>query len=138
MNLPWIEGEISYVVKKEGSGGFKLYVVTAEGKYATEAVQRVKFRLEPPKGTDWRVEAPADAVTAIVAGVDRTAQKVFLSPVDEADAIYSIMVMPNTKITDNNGLKKTLEDIKAGTKVMVYFSSEEKISRPPVNLRIVQ
>lgn len=55
MNLPWIEGEISYVVKKEGKGGFKLYVVTAEGKYATEAVHRVKFRLEPINGK-WRVE----------------------------------------------------------------------------------
>ena len=139
MDLPWIEGEISYVVKKEGGGGFRLYVVTAEGKYATEAVHRVKFRLEPPKGTKWRVQGPpSEAITADVAGVDLAAQKLFISPIDEPDVIYSLKVMPNTKISDINGLRKTLEDIRAGTKVKVYSSPSEKTLPVPKSLLIIE
>ena len=51
--------EISYVVKQEGGGGVKLYVVTVDGRYATEAVQRVKYRLEPTAPI--KVEGPANS-----------------------------------------------------------------------------
>jgi hypothetical protein len=124
MVMPWVEGEISYVVKKEGEGGFRLYVVTVEGKYATEAVQRVKFRLEPPSGTKWRVEAPGEFKEATVSGVDQVAKKVFISTVGDLDAAaYPMKVGADTKITDYKGALKTLADIKAGAKVTVEYSS---------------
>ena len=67
MKIPWIEAEISYVVKQEGGGGVKLYVVTVDGRYATEAVQRVKYRLEPTAPI--KVEGPGE-LSGAVAGLD--------------------------------------------------------------------
>jgi len=126
MNLPWIEGEISYIVKKEGDAGFKLFVVTAEGKYATEAVQHVKFRLEPPSGKAWRVELPEAVIKdAWVSGVDTVAKKVFISTEGEKSQVaYPIKVVSDTKITDYKGVIEKLADIKAGNKVTVHYSPE--------------
>jgi len=124
--LPWMEGEITYVVKKEGEAGFKLLVVTAEGKYATEAVQRVKFRLEPPSGKNWRVELPGAVIKDfLVSGVDRGAKRVFISTEGEqGQTVYPMEVSSDTKIFDDKGRIKTLTDIKAGTKVTVQYIPE--------------
>jgi len=125
VGMTWAEGEISYVVKKEGEAGFKLYVVTAEGKYATEAVQRVKFRLEPPRGKQWLVEMPGEFKDVLVSGVDPAAGKVFISSLGElGTATFPMKVGSDTKITDAEGKSKTLADIKAGTRVTVRYSSE--------------
>jgi Trypsin-co-occurring domain 2 len=68
MKIPWMEVEISYVVKKEGGGAFKLYVITAEGKYATETVQRIKYRIEPAD-EGLVVQKPGEITKARVAGI---------------------------------------------------------------------
>src|SRR5260370_8776451 len=39
MKIPWIEAEISYVVKQEGWGGGKLSVMTGAVRSATETVR---------------------------------------------------------------------------------------------------
>ncbi len=128
MTIPWMEAEISYVVKKEGEGGFKLYVVTLEGKYATEAVQRVKFRVEPP-GKPWKVEGPGTIEDAIFAGVDRGARKVFI--MQEASwGVVPIGVWPGTKIKDAAGKIKTLSDLRAGMKGTIEYAWDAGKEQP--------
>lgn len=123
INMTWVEGEISYVVKKEGEAGFKLFVVTAEGKYATEAVQRVKFRLEPPSGKPWRVEGPGELKNAFISGVDLATGKVFVSTSEEIGIVtFPVEVKADTKITDFAGKTKTLFDIKAGMQGTIRYS----------------
>ncbi len=122
INMMWVEGEISYVVKKEGEGGFKLYVVTAEGKYATEAVQRVKFRLEPPSGKPWKVELPGEIKSATIAGVDVAAKKVFIVGPNEWSAI-PLTVHQNTILIDAKGVTKTFSYIQSGTQANIKYSA---------------
>lgn len=124
--IPWVEGEISYIVKKEGKGGFKLYVVTADAKYATEAVHRVKFRIEPLPGTKWKVEIPGEFNHAFIAGVDRVANKVFVSSSGEGKAVltFSLKITPDTKIVDASGETQTLAEIHEGTKGTIRYTTE--------------
>jgi hypothetical protein len=77
IKIPWIEAEVSYVVKTEGGGGVRAYVVTAEGKYATEAVQRTKYRLEFVSIP--RVETPGEIKNAKIEGYDPTRKVIFVS-----------------------------------------------------------
>lgn len=108
-----IELEISYVVKKEGSGGFKMYVVTADGKYGTEVVHRLKFQLEPEGKQYVQSDVPVEGV---VVGVDSTAGKIFVRSEGEGESeAAAVEVKSDTKITDLSGNKKTLCDVKAGT-----------------------
>lgn len=124
MSLPWVEGEITYVVKKEGEGGFKLSVVTAEAKYATEAVQRVKFRLEPPGGKPWTVEGPGEIKHAVIWGVDHNARRVFVSePSWPKNAAIAVKFGPDTKVFDWLGNTKRVADIRAGTEGTVSYSA---------------
>jgi len=121
-NVLWMEGEIRYVVKKEGEAGFKAYVVTAEGKYATEAVQQVKFRLEPPKGQQWKVER--EIPDAIVAGIDFKARKLFVKDPSEAGPTAIAVDLPAwMKVSDSKGKTKAISDITAGATVRVRFTS---------------
>jgi hypothetical protein len=122
--MPWVEGEITYVVKKEGGGGFKFCVVTAEAKYATEAIQRVKFRIEPPPGIKWRVEGPGVFKEASIAGVDYKAMKLFISPPGEVESnlTYAVQVTPDTKIMDTLGKTETLSDLREGAKGTIQYS----------------
>jgi len=122
--IPWIEGEISYTVKKEGEGGFKLYVVTAEAKYATEAVQRVKFRIEPLPGTKWRAGLPGEFGDAVISGVDRAAKKIFISPTDqmEGGAAWPVKVTSDTKIADTSGKTQPFSAVHEGVKGTIQYT----------------
>lgn len=131
MIIPWLEAEISYIVKKEGEGGFKMYVVTAEAKYATEAVQRVKVRVEPPRDTKWKAQFPGEFKDAFISGVDRKAKKVFIIPTGDlekaikdiwAGVTVPIKVTADTKISDTSGKSKTLAEVHEGiTGTINYF-----------------
>ena len=122
VNIPWAEAEISYTVKKEGGGGFKLYVVTADAKYAKETVHRFKFRLEPPDKKPWIVKAPGEYENVVVSGVDLNALKIFVSPEGEsAKEVFPLYINPATKITDTAGEKKTLSDIREGMEGKIQF-----------------
>lgn len=122
--IPWAEAEITYVVKKEGEGGFKLYVVTAEAKYATEAIQRIKFRVEPPKGEKWKAEGPGVFKDVAFSGVDYIAKKVFISPQDDwgSTLTYAVQVTPDTKIMDDSGKKRTFSDLHEGAKGTIQYN----------------
>lgn len=124
--IPWVEGEISYVVKKDGKAGFKLYVITADAKYATEAVHRVKFRIEPLPSTKWRVEIPGELKDVSVAGVDRVAKKVFVSSAGEGKAAitFALKITPDTKIVDASGKTQTLAEIYEGTKGTIRYTTK--------------
>ena len=123
ISMPWVEGEISYTLKKEVAGGFKIYVVTADSKYAKETVQRIKFRLEPTGGKPWSVKAPGEFNTIVVSGVDLTAGKIFVllegGPEPQTIPVY---VNPETKIINADGEKKALSDIHEGTKATVRYT----------------
>jgi len=114
----WMEAEISYILKKEGEVGVKLYVVTADGKYGTETVQRLKLRIEP-LGTPWRVEAPGVIKDATVAGVDPSINKVFL---DFESTTIPMDISKDTKILDTEGKNKTIGDLRSGSAAIVTYS----------------
>jgi len=122
--IPWAEAEITYVVKKEGEGGFKLYVVTVDAKYATEAVQRIKFRVEPPRGTEWKAEGPGEFKDAAFSGVDYKARKVFISLQNDggSNLTYPVLVTSDTQIMDDSGKKQTLSDIHEGGKGTIKYN----------------
>ena len=123
INMPWVEAEISYTIKKEGTGGFKLYVVTADAKYAAETVQRFKFRLEPPSGKPWHVSVPGKYYGVLVSGVDPTARKLFVSEQGDLEAeAFPIYLTPDTKITDSTGKAKTISDIVEGMKGTIKYT----------------
>lgn len=123
MNIPWIEAEISYVVRQEGSGGLKMYVVTVEGTYATEAVQRVKYRLEPTRPL--RVERSGE-IYGPIAGVDRAAGKVFIGEARYGvqggwSPAFPFLIKRDTKILDRFGGTKTIGDLKPGTSAKIVY-----------------
>jgi hypothetical protein len=124
MVIPWVEGEISYIIKKEGEVGFKLCVITAEGKYATEAVQRMKFRIEPQRGETWRVDAPGIFRGAVVSGVDYAAKKIFVVPEGERQggATWPVKVTSDTTISDTSGKKQTLSEVYEGLKGTIQYT----------------
>ena len=125
LRIPWIEAEVSYVIKKEGSGGLKMYVVTADGKYATEAVQRVKVRLEPL--SPLRVDGPGE-IYGPIAGVDIASKKVFLggeTPAGiaswKAVPAFPFAIKNDTQIVDSAGGIKKLGDLKPGARARVLY-----------------
>jgi hypothetical protein len=128
MKIPWIEAEISYVVKQEGGGGLKLYVVTVDGRYATEAVQRVKYRLEPTAPI--KVEGPGE-LSGAVAGLDQAAGKVFITGWGDMGTSGSGAAFPfvvkkgGTKIVDGYGTAKDLVDLKPGANVKVEYAPSQ-------------
>lgn len=137
MTIPWVEGEISYVVKKEGEGGFKAFVVTAEAKYATEAVQRVKFRLEPPAGTRWRVEGPGEIPFAKIAGYDSKAKKVFVTPPGWPDyQVIAVKVGADAIFTDAAGKMKPISAIPVGAEGNLLYKAAPGVEPELVNLKI--
>ena len=137
MTIPWVEGEISYVVKQEGEAAFKMYVVTAGGTYATEAEQRVKFRLEPPAGTRWRVEGPGEIPSAKVAGVDWNAKRLFVTPPGwpEYQAI-AVKVRADTIFTDAEGKSKPISAIRAGADAFLKYKAAPGAEPELLNLKI--
>jgi hypothetical protein len=122
--IPWLEGEISYVVKKEGEGGFKAYVVTLDAKYATEAIQRVKFRIEPLPGTKWKAEIPGQFKDAFIVGVDQAAKKVFISTTaeKETDVTVPVKITSDTKIADTSGKSQPLSEIHEGATGTIQYT----------------
>jgi NTP-dependent ternary system trypsin peptidase co-occuring protein len=132
MKIPWIEAEISYVVKQEGGGGVKLYVVTVDGRYATETVQRVKYRLEPD--APLKVEGPGE-LSGAIAGVDRAAGRVFITSWADvgkgashplAFAAFPFVIKGGTtKIIDGYGVSKGLTELKPGMNVKVEYAHSD-------------
>lgn len=137
MTIPWAEGEISYVVKQEGEAAFKMYVVTAGGTYATEAVQRVKFRLEPPAGKKWLVEGPGEIPYAKIAGFDNKAKKVFVTPPGWPEyQTIAIKVGQVTKFTDAEGKSKAIADIKVGAEGYLQYKAGPGVEPELLNLKL--
>ena len=139
--IPWIEAEISYVLKKEAEGQFKAYVVTVGGKYATETIHRTKVRIEPIG--EWRVQAPDDprvygfaAVSfapyahrgeireATIAAVDHRVKKIFVRPAGKFQG-YAIPFSygAHTKLIDVAGHTKSIKDLRAGTSARLFYNA---------------
>jgi hypothetical protein len=56
-----IEFEVAIVSMEKAESGFKLYVVRAEGKYASENITKIKFKIEKdhtPPQPPWFVRKP--------------------------------------------------------------------------------
>ena len=137
MTIPWVEGEISYVVKKEGEGSFRMYVVTAEAKYGTESVQRVKFRLEPPAGKQWKVEGPGEIQNAKIAGFDSNAKRVFVTPPGWPEyQVIAIKVGPATRFTDAEGKSKPISAIRVGAEGFLQYKAAPGVEPELVNLKV--
>lgn len=101
-------------------------MVTAEAKYATEAVQRVKFRIEPQRGETWRAGVPGVFGDAVISGVDRAAKKIFVSPVGGTwgGAAWPVRVTSETKIADTSGKSQTLSEVREGIKGTIQYTPE--------------
>jgi len=126
MVITWVELEISYVVKKEGGGGLKLYVVTAEGKYSTEVVQRMKYRLEPTHPIQVKLpEKQGNIISGFVYGVDVSAGKIFISMPGDLQTAVPLEVGAYTKITDEAGEITKISDIDEGDFGIIRFNIDQ-------------
>ncbi len=153
-----VEFEISVIVRTEVGGGFKLYVVTADGKYSSEQIQRFKYKLGPMPGKRLRagkypsidfgmqgMESGYDPAwtwgrrnaSGPILGVDAKENKMFIFD-EKSGIVVPVLFTTETKFWDFHGKILPMAAVRAGKTATVIDEIDPKTGWKKPSLVIIQ